>query len=35
MQTHTPLDGPDFLDEYADRLAANGMTLEADQIRGD
>ena len=34
MRDHTPIDGPDFLDEYADRLAANGMTLEADQIRG-
>lgn len=34
MRTHTPIDGPDFLDQYADRLEANGLTLEASQIRG-
>ena len=33
MRNHTPIDGPDFLDEYADRLAANGFSLEADQFR--
>ncbi len=33
MRYHTPIDGPDFLDEYADRLAANSLTIEADQIR--
>jgi hypothetical protein len=34
MRNQTPIDGPDFLDQYADRLDANGLTLEADQIRG-
>lgn len=34
MPKHTPIDGPDFLDQYADRLEANGLTLEASQIRG-
>jgi hypothetical protein len=34
MPKHTPIDGPDFLDQYADRLEANGMNLEAEQIRG-
>lgn len=33
MSKHHPIDGPDFLDQYADRLAANGLELEADQIR--
>ena len=27
MPKHTPIDGPDFLDQYADRLEANGLTL--------
>lgn len=34
MHKHTQIDGPDFLDQYADRLAANGLDLEASQIRG-
>lgn len=34
MRDHTPIDGPDFLDQYADRLEANGLSLEADQFRG-
>jgi hypothetical protein len=34
MRKHTPIDGPEFLDQYADRLEANGLTLEAAQIRG-
>lgn len=33
MHRHTPIDGPDFLDQYADRLEANGLSLEADQFR--
>ena len=33
MRQHTPIDGPDFLDQYADRLEANGLSLEADQFR--
>jgi hypothetical protein len=33
MCKHHPIDGPDFLDQYADRLAANNLELEADQVR--
>jgi hypothetical protein len=33
MSKDTSLDGPDFLDQYADRLEANSLTIEADQIR--
>jgi hypothetical protein len=34
MHKNTQIDGPDFLDQYADRLEANGLTLEASQFRG-